>query len=229
MSWLTRWRRSNAARSTDAAVIMTPSGEVAVERLRPGHPVSTADGAIKPVLWLGRQTVAARFVDPLRVNPTCIFAGALAKDVPSRDLRVSPAHALLVGGVLVQAGALVNGTTVIREAPLSTCFLVRLDAHQPLLANGAPAETFVDTTEPARVDNAAERPGGPPMPVMPLPRARLHRQVPQCLRWLLTELRAALAGPDATARIAWRWHRLRTSPPSGSGPGEALGIRAPRP
>lgn len=177
------------------ALIMTPSGEVPVEGLRPGDLVLTADGKVAPVRWLARQTIAARFADPLQVNPIRICAGALAEGVPSRDLWVSPAHALLVGGVLVQAGALANGISVVREAPPAAVFAyyhVELDAHRLLLANGTPAESFVDTVERGRFDNAMERADAPSVEEMPLARARSHRQVPHAVRKLLAA-RAAMA------------------------------------
>ena len=41
-------------------LIRTPDGEVAVETLKPGDLVLTADGAVKPVNWLGRQTISTR-------------------------------------------------------------------------------------------------------------------------------------------------------------------------
>jgi hypothetical protein len=37
---------------------------------------------------MGRQTMATRFADPLRVLSICIKAGALAENVPSSDLYI---------------------------------------------------------------------------------------------------------------------------------------------
>ena len=76
--------------------IATPSGETPVETLRRGDLVTTTDGRAMPVSWLGKQTVSAIFADRLRSLPIRIKAGALGENVPSRDLLLSPCHALLV-------------------------------------------------------------------------------------------------------------------------------------
>jgi hypothetical protein len=169
--------------------ILTPSGEVPVEALRPGDLVLTAEGEALPVRWVGRQTVEARFADPLHAWPIRIRAGALADGMPSRDLLLSPGHAVLVGNILANAGALVNGSTITREAPPAARFLylhVELAEHRLLLAHGVAAESFVDTVERVRFDNWAEHEelweGLPPIPEMALPRATAARQLPQALR-----------------------------------------------
>lgn len=98
--------------------ISTARGEVAVEDLKVGEMVLAleSDGhTLRPVRWVGRSPVSRRFGDPIRLLPIRIRAGALAENVPARDLLVSPNHGILIDDVLVQAGALVNGTSVIRE------------------------------------------------------------------------------------------------------------------
>ncbi|GLK86363.1 Hint domain-containing protein [Ancylobacter defluvii] len=112
--------------------IATPTGEVAIETLKAGDLVLTSEGAARPVRWLARQTVSRLFADPLRVLPIRIVAGALGENLPRRDLFVSADHALLVDGVLVQAGALVNGTSIARHDVLPINFVyyhVELDDH----------------------------------------------------------------------------------------------------
>jgi probable HAF family extracellular repeat protein len=103
-------------------LVRTPFGEVAVETLNRGDLVITADGRTVMVDWLGVQTISLKFADKLRVLPIRIKAGALAENVPSRDLLISPDHALLVDEALIQAGALVNGTSIVRETDVPTTF-----------------------------------------------------------------------------------------------------------
>jgi hypothetical protein len=90
-------------------LISTPEGARSVETFKPGDLVITAQGRAVPVRWIGRQTVSRMFGDPMRILPIRITAGALGCNLPARDLLLSPDHALLIDGLLVQAGALVNG------------------------------------------------------------------------------------------------------------------------
>ena len=93
-----------------------------METLKRGDRVLTHDGRVATVDWLGIQTISMRFADKLRVQPIRIRAGAIAENVPSRDLVVSPDHAILVEGALIQAGALVNGTSIVRETEVPMTF-----------------------------------------------------------------------------------------------------------
>jgi hypothetical protein len=190
------------------AMIRTPDGEAAVETLKRGDLVLTAEGAAKPVAWLGRQTISALFADPVRNWPVRVRAGAMGENVPSRDLLLSPDHALLVGGVLFHAGALVNGTSILREThvpPTWVYYHVELEDHSLILAENTPAETFVDNVERRNFDNWAEHealyPDGKPISELPYPRAKGGRQVPPRIRALLAE-RAVLIGAQAGVAAA---------------------------
>jgi hypothetical protein len=180
-------------------MIRTPDGAVAVETLKRGDLVMTSDGRAVPVTWLGRQTISTRFADPLRVLPIRIRAGALGECMPARDLLVSPDHALFVGGVLVQAGALVNGSSIIRETAVPQTFVyyhVEVDDHSLIFAEDVPAETFIDNVDRLAFDNWDEHqalyPDGKAIAELPYPRAKAHRQVPQALRAQLAGRGAAL-------------------------------------
>lgn len=186
--------------------IATPSGERPVEALAIGDLVLGADGRARPVRWIGRQTVVSVFADPQLNFPVRIVAGALAENTPSRDLLVSPDHAVLVDGLLVQAAALVDGLAVRREpAPAErfTWYHIELEDHALVLAEGTPAETYVDHVTRRRFDNYAEYAAlygdeAPSIPELELPRVKSARQLPASVRARLD----ARAAPIATVARA---------------------------
>jgi hypothetical protein len=160
-----------------------------------GDLVLTAEGGTAPVRWIGRRTLRAdgangyRFADPLVYQPIRITAGALGENLPARDLLVSMDHAVLIDGLLVQSGALVNGTSVIRETNLPETFTyyhIELADHALVLAEGMPAETFVDNVTRMGFDNWAEHEAlygdEPTIVEMPYPRVQSRRQLPQAIR-----------------------------------------------
>lgn len=177
--------------------IATPAGERAVESVRPGDLVRLADGGTAEVLWVGRQAIAACFVDPLRVWPVRIRAGALGPDVPRRDLLLSPGHAVRVGDVLAQAATLVNGHSIRRERQVPERFTywhIELASHALLLAEGAAAESYLHTAAEFAFDNTVERAAGIVMSEeLPYPRCKSPRQLPPSVRALLAGRAAALA------------------------------------
>jgi autotransporter-associated beta strand protein len=136
--------------------IATTHGEIPVEQLREGDLVWTASGRLAPITWLGhRRLVPRRLADPETVMPVRIRAGAFADSVPLRDILLSPDHAVLVAGRLIPVRHLVNGATIRREKVASiTYWHVELAAHDVLLAEGLPCETYLDTGNRAAFANA---------------------------------------------------------------------------
>lgn len=170
--------------------IATPEGERAVETLEIGDMVTTADGRAVPVRWIGRQTLHKIFAGD-RARPVRVTAGALGSGLPHTDLVLTPDHALILDGLAITAGALVNGTTITLD-PLDTLpdrvtyYHVETTAHDAILANGAAAETFVDAPGRRAFDNHAEYVAlygaGTEIAEMPLPRVSSARLVPRATR-----------------------------------------------
>ncbi|MBS7532536.1 Hint domain-containing protein [Ancylobacter sonchi] len=173
-------------------LVATPAGLVAVEDLAIGDLVLTSDGRTVPVKWMGRQAFMPAFGMPEARRPVIIVAGALGENLPARDLRVTSDHALLLDGTLVQAGALVNGTTIRRmtAAELGERFVVyhiELENHELVVAEGVAAETFVDNVSRRHFDNYAEFEalfGTSPASIaeIDLPRVKSARQLPASIR-----------------------------------------------
>jgi hypothetical protein len=136
-------------------LIETALGEVPVEMLRPGDMVRTARARLAPVKWVGQRNVAlARKAAAENVAPVRILADSFAPGVPRRDLLLSSDHALLAGDVLIPAHRLVNGATIRVEGGRAavTYVHVELDRHDLLLAEGLPAESYLDTGNRGQFD-----------------------------------------------------------------------------
>ncbi|WP_114964729.1 Hint domain-containing protein [Alkalilacustris brevis] len=132
-------------------MILTPEGEVPVESLKAGDLVMTRDHGAQPIRWVGSATVpASETMAPVRIR-----AGALGEGLPSRDLRVSPQHRLLVSGpmleltmgldeALVPAKHLINDSTISRDRSERqvTYYHLLFDQHEIITSDGMPTESF---------------------------------------------------------------------------------------
>ena len=126
--------------------ILTAHGEVAVEDLAIGDLVVTTSGEHRPIRWIGHRSLdITRHPDPASVWPVLIKADSFGPSLPHRDLCVSPRHALFVDDVLIPAIRLSNGRTVVQVKTQSvTYWHIELDSHDVILAEGLPAESYVD-------------------------------------------------------------------------------------
>jgi hypothetical protein len=136
--------------------IRTVSGDRKIEDLAVGDLLPTMFGGLRPIQWIGRYP--RKKSDPSKpwvkdALPVRIARSALAPNVPRADLYVTAAHSLLIDGVLVPAEMLINGTTITRyearEYDEMEFFHIKLESHDVIYAEGAPAETLADVNESA--------------------------------------------------------------------------------
>jgi Hint domain len=133
--------------------IMTSTGEVAVCELSVGDQVLTVSGAFEPVIWLGNSTInCERQLHQDKAYPVRIVKDAFGINLPTRDLFLSPDHSVYIDGVMIPAYCLINGTTITQERTetLVTYYHVELPQHQAILAEGLPAESYLETSEENR-------------------------------------------------------------------------------
>lgn len=142
----------------EGTLVATPEGERPVETLAEGDVVLTASGEARAIKWVGTSLVRpSRRRNPQQVNPVRIRAGAFGESLPARDLRVSPGHAIFVDGVLIPAGLLVNGATIVQEEVDEIRYYhVELESHDVLLAEGLPCESYLDDGNRSSFANAGE-------------------------------------------------------------------------
>ena len=138
--------------------IETVDGPVAVENLAAGAFVLTADGRAEPIVWIGSRAIdCERHPKPDTVWPFCVSAGAFGAALPVRDLWLSPDHAVFVNGVLVPVKLLINGASIAQVGRAAvTYYPVELPRHDMILAEGLPAESYLDTGDRANFGRMGE-------------------------------------------------------------------------
>ncbi len=129
--------------------ILTAEGEIPVEHLRIGDRVVSQFGGTVPIAWLGhRQVTCANHPRPQDVWPVRVQAGAFAPGIPARNLLLSPDHAIFdaTAGILIPVRYLLNGASIAQLPVASvTYWHVELATHDVLIAEGLPAESYLDT------------------------------------------------------------------------------------
>lgn len=140
---------------TPGTVIATPRGERAVEELSVGDRVVTRDNGIQEIRWIGAKVLDyAHLAAAEHLRPILVTRGSLGKDLPERDMLVSPNHRFLVANertmlyfeeheVLVAAKHLIDHRTIRPVSPLGVTYVhFMFDRHEVVLANGAWTESF---------------------------------------------------------------------------------------
>lgn len=142
---------------TPGTKILTPNGEVAIENLVAGDRVVTRDHGAQEIVWIGATELSPVHMDIIKnLRPILIKKGALAKDLPTQDLRVSRQHRILVrdwraemmfgseGGVLVPAFTLCNDSTIVEERPTQNVTYIHMafNNHEIVYADGVETESF---------------------------------------------------------------------------------------
>ncbi len=121
-----------------------------VEELQVGDRILTRDNGPQEIRWIGQQVMRATG----SLAPVRITEGTLNV---ARDLRLSPHHRLFIwqrtdevgtgrSEVMVKAGLLVNGDTVLREegGHMET-FHILFDSHEIIYAEGIAVESLLVT------------------------------------------------------------------------------------
>ncbi len=146
---------------TPGTMIATPDGERAVEDLKAGDLVITADHGAQPLIWIGRTTVEAQG----KMAPVRFERGLFGLTQP---LLVSPQHRMLIDDwrasylyghaeVLIAAHCLVNGETVTRVEGGTIDYIHLLFAqHEIVFANGAKSESYYPGHAVSRPERATQ-------------------------------------------------------------------------
>lgn len=139
--------------------IATPDGEVKIEDIKAGDQVLTASGGVATVKWLGYRKLRKQHIpvkNALVAFPILFTKDSIASNRPHRDLIVSPWHHLYFDGALIPAMLLANGRTIIQQFDMKVFeyFHIELERFDIMLAEGVPAESYVDTGNRKMFQNA---------------------------------------------------------------------------
>ena len=174
----------------EGTMISTPQGEKAVESLKQGDQVITADGRTVTVKWMGYETIRNGISPSIHKAPVKISQGAFGDGLPYKDLYVSNAHAFLLDEHLVVASALINENSItavsFSDMPAEfTYWHIETQDHELLIANGVAAETLSGAPERKNFDNydsyIAEYGADRIIQPMPYPRIKDVAQMPATL------------------------------------------------
>ena len=183
-------------------LIATPAGDVLVSELKRGDKVLTQDGRAVDIKWMGYQAINALFAKKHDAMPIRIAAGALGVDLPKNDLYVSPDHAFLIDGLLVNASALVNGESISQLQAWAgnvEYYHIETEEHEIILAEGVPAETLLDNSGREKFANYKEfqelYPEGKVTKELDFPRVKFPRQLPE-------QIKKKLAAHQVNAEMA---------------------------
>lgn len=118
--------------------VLTPNGRLPVESLTPGMLVLAVSGGAAPF----QPVVALRHI-PHAGGMIRVRAWALDDLTPQEDLLLPPGHALLIDGVLVPVGSLVDGFGILAEPETTPIVLYApvLARHDAILAAGLAVES----------------------------------------------------------------------------------------
>ncbi|MEJ0017209.1 MAG: Hint domain-containing protein [Acetobacteraceae bacterium] len=146
--------------------ILTPAGEVPVEHLAAGDLVVTHGGEVRRITWVGEGRILATRGRRNAATPVIVRKGALADNVPNRDLRITKGHALYLDAALIPVETLVNHGSILWDdhAQEVSLYHIELESHDVLVANGAPAESYRDDGNAWLFQNASLRWGQAPQP-----------------------------------------------------------------
>jgi len=140
-------------------ILLADGAQTLVETLQIGDGVMTRDHGVQEIRWIGKQTVRATG----EFAPILIRRGALNN---SADLTVGPNHRLFFyqrsdrlgagqAELVVRAGLMVNGDTIVRVAGgFVEYFQLLFDRHEVVYVEGIAAETMLA--------DRRTRPGLPP-------------------------------------------------------------------
>lgn len=145
---------SDAACFCRGSLIRTSRGDIPVEEIQMGDHIVAFDddmtqGSIRQVMWVGqsRAVVRARLPDDESGYPVRLLKGAIAHNVPYKDMLITSEHCLFLDGRFVPVRMLVNGRSIFFDKSIVSYdyYHVETEDHSVIMADGVLTESYLDT------------------------------------------------------------------------------------
>ncbi|WGI20464.1 Hint domain-containing protein [Amylibacter sp. IMCC11727] len=139
---------------TQGTMILTDRGERSVQSLAIGDRVITKDAGLQTIRWIGQRHFAQMDQTHAHLQPITIKAHAFGHNIPMRDIKLSPNHAILNDSwkntlyfaqdeVLALAKSFIGSDFVYQSTDRAvTYFHILLDQHALIQSNGMWAESL---------------------------------------------------------------------------------------
>jgi len=153
--------------------IATPDGDRLVEELKPGDTVLTASENAAKILWISHSHHSYRDLVKLPgLRPICVPRGWVKRNVPYRDLWISPNHRIVIRGIDVELHLGLEAVLAPAKhlfgkpnQPGSEWFdgvkyyHLLLENHDLVLSNGLESESFFPGKEALKMLDISSREG----------------------------------------------------------------------
>lgn len=180
--------------------------DVPIENLKIGDLIQTSQGP-RAIKFIAKTTLPMRDLTACGKQPIMLESHALGSLGPDAPLWLSPSHAIDFAGCLVEAGALINGTSIHRvdsqqlqqagfDPEVVTYYNIELEIHAVIYANGLAVESYYANPRSHGLsrrdwdnydDYLALYGESVPMQELPFPRIPFARQIPPAVREMIPE------------------------------------------
>ncbi|WP_162993352.1 Hint domain-containing protein [Asaia bogorensis] len=144
-------------------LIETSEGYVPIENLKigdvlPGYETELPSLKSIRAIGCGQANVKPGLPDDLAGWPVRVCRGALADDVPFKDMLITAEHCLYLKGCFVPVRMLVNGQSIYYDKTITSFnyYHIETDPHSVIRADGALSETFLDEGHERRLYNPTQ-------------------------------------------------------------------------
>ncbi|MBS1051936.1 tail fiber protein [Gluconobacter japonicus] len=145
---------SDAACFCRGSRIRTARGDIPIEEIQIGDHIVVFDddvtkGTTRQVTWVGqsRAVVRSRLPDDEAGYPVRLLKGAIAHNVPYKDMLITSEHCLFLDGRFVPVRMLVNGRSIFFDKSIASYdyYHVETEDHSVIMADGVLTESYLDT------------------------------------------------------------------------------------